>query len=157
MLRLTRVTHELKCAPVSLRAAWAGCATLGSWAGTRVNDSRCHGLRVLQRGALMANSADLILWIYIALLTAGGLVGFLKANSKMSLLMSLAFAIPLAMSIVLSWPSLVSLVLIGFLCVFFGMRFAKSRKLMPAGVMAMLSLVTLALQGLTSQAAALPQ
>lgn len=95
----------------------------------------------------MTNSADLILWIYIALLAAGGLIGFLKANSKMSLLMSLAFAIPLALSIVQRWPPLVSLVLVGFLSVFFGMRFAKSRKLMPAGAMAMLSLVTLALRG----------
>ena len=38
-----------------------------------------------------------VLWIYIAFLVLGGLMGFLKAKSKMSLIMSLAFAIPLAL------------------------------------------------------------
>ena len=94
----------------------------------------------------MANSADIILSVYVVLLIAGGLIGFLKANSKMSLIMSVAFAAPLALSIALSWPPLVALGLLGFLCLFFGMRFSKSKKLMPAGVMAMLSLITLVLR-----------
>ena len=38
-----------------------------------------------------------ILWIYIVLLVAGGLAGFLKAGSKMSLIMSLAFAAALSL------------------------------------------------------------
>ncbi len=98
----------------------------------------------------MSNSADSILWVYIVLLVAGGLLGFVKGKSKMSLFMSLAFAVPLALSLVLSWPPLVSLGLLGFLSVFFGMRFIKSKKLMPAGVMAMLSIVTLALRSTLS-------
>lgn len=95
----------------------------------------------------MPISADNILWIYVVLLVAGGLVGFLKAKSKMSLIMSVAFAIPLALSLLLHWPALFSLGLLGFLSLFFGMRFAKSRKLMPAGLMTALSVATLALQG----------
>ena len=94
----------------------------------------------------MPISADNILWIYVVLLVAGGLVGFLKAKSKMSLIMSVAFAIPLTLSLLLHWPALFSLGLLGFLSLFFGMRFSKSKKLMPAGVMAMLSLITLVLR-----------
>ena len=58
---------------------------------------------------------------------------------------SLAFAAPLALSLVLGWPKLVSLCLLGFLSLFFGMRFMKSKKLMPAGLMAILSVLTLVL------------
>ncbi len=90
--------------------------------------------------------ANIILWIYIVLLVAGGLMGFLKAGSKMSLIMSVAFAVPLALSLVLKWPDAVSLSLLGFLGVFFGMRFAKGRKFMPAGLMLILSAVTLVLR-----------
>jgi len=82
-----------------------------------------------------------ILWIYIALLVAGGLIGFLKARSKMSLIMSVAFAIPLALcasGIIQSPYVLNALVLV--LLVFFSVRFAKSKKFMPNGLMAILSL-----------------
>ncbi len=91
--------------------------------------------------------AHQILWIYIVLLVAGGLVGFIKAKSKMSLIMSLAFALPLALSLLLHWPALVSLGLLAFLSLFFGMRFMKSRKLMPAGMMTILSMAALVLYG----------
>ena len=90
--------------------------------------------------------ANIILWIYIVLLVAGGLMGFLKAGSKMSLIMSVAFAVPLALSLVLKWPDAVSLGLLGFLAVFFAMRFAKGKKFMPAGLMLILSVVTLVLR-----------
>ena len=90
--------------------------------------------------------ANIILWIYIVLLVAGGLMGFLKAGSKMSLIMSVAFAVPLALSLVLKWPDAVSLGLLGFLAAFFGMRFAKGKKFMPAGLMLILSVVTLVLR-----------
>jgi uncharacterized membrane protein (UPF0136 family) len=90
--------------------------------------------------------ANTILWIYIALLVAGGLMGFLKAGSKMSLIMSVAFAVPLTLSLLLKWPDAVSLGLLGFLGVFFGMRFAKGKKFMPNGLMLTLSVLTLILR-----------
>ena len=37
----------------------------------------------------------MVIWIYVALLIGGGLVGFLKAGSKVSLIVSVACAIPL--------------------------------------------------------------
>ena len=86
-----------------------------------------------------------ILWIYIVLLVAGGLMGFVKAGSKMSLLTSLAFAAVLSLcnAKVIQVKYLVDITL-AVLIVFFGMRFAKTKKFMPMGMMAILTVVTLA-------------
>ncbi len=86
-----------------------------------------------------------ILWIYIVVLVAGGLVGLLKANSKISLMMSLAFAAALALCAtdIVQVPRLADIILI-FLVVFFGLRFAKSKKFVPAGLMSVLTAATLA-------------
>src|SRR2546425_226357 len=86
-----------------------------------------------------------ILWIYIVVLVAGGLVGLLKANSKISLIMSLAFAAALALCAtdIVQVPRLADIILI-FLVVFFGLRFAKSKKFMPAGLMSILTAATVA-------------
>ena len=104
---------------------------------------------------------NLVLWIYIVLLVAGGLTGFLKAKSKISLIMSLAFALPLALGAL----GMINLaydrgtvtngqtgshihvefadVLIFLLLLFFGMRFIKGRKFMPAGLMSIASALAL--------------
>lgn len=103
---------------------------------------------------------NIVLWIYIVLLVAGGLMGFLKAKSKMSLIMSLAFGIPLALcaldiitmkalsisNIHLGLPDILILVLL----IFFGMRFIKGRKFMPGGLMTIASLLALILRQVLS-------
>ena len=90
-----------------------------------------------------------ILWIYIVLLVAGGLAGFLKAGSKMSLIMSLAFAAALSLcAIGVIRPILLADILLLVLLIFFGWRFAKGRKFMPAGLMTLLTIVALALRHL---------
>jgi uncharacterized membrane protein (UPF0136 family) len=43
------------------------------------------------------NTSVIILWVYIVLLLAGGLMGFIKAKSKISLITSALFAVPLAL------------------------------------------------------------
>lgn len=88
-----------------------------------------------------------ILWIYIVLLVLGGLMGFIKAGSKISLFMSLIFATLIVLFIFVPFhvwlftgADLVLLVLL----VFFGKRWAKSRKMMPAGMMVIATILALA-------------
>jgi len=88
-------------------------------------------------------TANIVLWIYIVFLVAGGLVGFLKAGSKMSIITSLVFGILLALSALGILSLAVAMILIGLLAVFFGVRFAKGKKFMPAGLMTVLSAVAL--------------
>ena len=91
-------------------------------------------------------SPSLILWIYIALLILGGLMGFLKAGSKASLIASVICAIPLIICNVVAPSSRLADVFVGVLLAYFGMKFAKSRKFMPAGFMVILSILTLILR-----------
>lgn len=93
--------------------------------------------------------ATTVLWIYIVLLLAGGLVGFLKAGSKVSLITSAAFAIALG-GAAFGWlgPAYVADLLLGVLLAVFAARYAKGRKFMPAGLMSIATLVTLILRQL---------
>ncbi|HVY68591.1 MAG TPA: TMEM14 family protein [Verrucomicrobiae bacterium] len=96
---------------------------------------------------LMFISASTVLWIYIILLVAGGLMGFLKANSKASLIASVSFAAILVLCNVgiVFQPNVADFAL-AFLLVFFGIRLAKSKKFMPNGMMVVLTLLTLILR-----------
>jgi len=88
-----------------------------------------------------------VLWIYIILLVAGGTVGFLKAQSKMSLLMSVGFAALLSLCAlkIIPDPRVADVILV-VLLIFFGMRVAKSKKFMPMGLMTIVTIVALALR-----------
>jgi uncharacterized membrane protein (UPF0136 family) len=94
--------------------------------------------------------STLILWVYIVLLFLGGLVGYLKAGSKISLIMSASFAgiLILCNTDAIFKPSfahvLTTIVLV-FLLVFFSFRLTKSKKFMPNGLMAVLTLAALVL------------
>ena len=68
----------------------------------------------------MHNFASTVLWIYIVLLLVGGLIGFFKAGSKVSLITSSVFAV----------------------------RLAKTKKFMPSGLMLVVTIAALALQNL---------
>ncbi|HAM70877.1 MAG TPA: hypothetical protein DCM86_04460 [Verrucomicrobiales bacterium] len=96
-------------------------------------------------------NAYIVLWVYILLLEAGGLMGFLKARSKASLIASSLFAAPLLLCALKVLPLVAALWIIGFLVVFFGGRFARSKKLMPNGVMAIASLVAVVLLYLSTR------
>lgn len=90
-------------------------------------------------------NAHTILWIYIVLLVAGGVMGLVKGGSKVSLITSVAAAVPLilcnlgVMRFDVSTWILVALILV------FAWRLAKTKKFMPAGLLIILTTVALAL------------
>ena len=90
---------------------------------------------------------DKVLWIYIIVLVAGGLFGFLKAKSRVSLIMSAAFAAALSLCAAgIVFQPYVADILLAALLVVFAMRLTKTRKMMPAGLMLILTIVALALR-----------
>jgi uncharacterized membrane protein (UPF0136 family) len=88
-----------------------------------------------------------VLWIYIVLLVIGGLIGFLKAKSQVSLIMSVAFAAALSLCAagIIFQPYVADLLLAALLVVF-AMRLTKTKKFMPAGLMLVITIVVLALR-----------
>jgi uncharacterized membrane protein (UPF0136 family) len=94
---------------------------------------------------MVPTSSLIVLWIYMVLLLAGGMMGFLKAGSKISLITSAAFALPLALcatAVIPAYPT--APILIGLLALVFAVRYAKGRKFMPSGLMVLLSIIVLA-------------
>ena len=94
-----------------------------------------------------------VLWIYVVLLLVGGLIGFLKAGSKVSLITS---AVSAALLILTAIPGLFTPALargladgiMAALLVVFAMRLAKTKKFMPSGLMLVITGVALALRHL---------
>lgn len=94
-----------------------------------------------------------VLWIYIVLLVIGGLFGFLKGKSKVSLIMSAVFAAALVLAAI---PNVfdpgfrrnLANILMAALLVVFALRLAKTKKFMPAGLMLVATLAALALRNL---------
>jgi len=94
-----------------------------------------------------------VLWIYILLLLAGGLTGFLKAGSKVSLITSAAAAAALILTAIpgLFGPGLargLADAIMAALLVVFSIRLSKTRKFMPSGLMLAVTAVALALRHL---------
>jgi len=91
--------------------------------------------------------ADFVLPVYIALLLAGGLMGYLKAGSKVSLITAAVFAVALAAAgyAGMIYGAQVVLALLLVLLVVFALRLLKTRKFMPAGLMVVVTLAALLL------------
>ena len=88
-----------------------------------------------------------ILWIYIVLLVIGGLIGFLKGKSQVSLIMSASFAAALSLCAAgIIFQPYVADILLAALLVVSAMRLIKTKKFMPAGIMLVITLLTLALR-----------
>src|SRR5437667_9652573 len=93
--------------------------------------------------------ADIILWVYIILLVVGGLIGFLKAGSKISLIMSVSFAALLSLCAAkVVFQAYMADILLAALLVVFGYRLTKTRKFMPSGMMLILTVAVLALRNI---------
>jgi uncharacterized membrane protein (UPF0136 family) len=94
-----------------------------------------------------------VLWVYIVLLLIGGLIGFLKAKSKVSLVSSSVFAALLILTTLrdvfepgfalgLANVTLVVLLLV------FAVRLGRTKKFMPGGLILVATVVVLALLNL---------
>ena len=95
--------------------------------------------------------ANKVLWGYIVLLLIGGLIGFYKGKSKVSLITSAVFA---ALLVLTALPGIfqpafarnLSNVILALLLVVFAIRLAKTKKFMPSGLMLAVTILALALQ-----------
>ena len=100
----------------------------------------------------MHNFTNTVLWIYIVLLLVGGLIGFFKGKSKVSLITSSVFAAVLVLTQTGIFDPRVAHnlanVLMAVLLVVFAMRLAKTKKFMPSGLMLVVTIAALALQNL---------
>src|SRR6516165_8322741 len=94
---------------------------------------------------------QITLGIYAALLAVGGVIGFVKAGSRPSLIAGLISAVAALLALGLSignnrWGVPLGLILSIALFVLFGYRYAvKTRKFMPSGLLAVASLFVLAI------------
>jgi uncharacterized membrane protein (UPF0136 family) len=92
-----------------------------------------------------------VLWIYIVLLLVGGMIGFLKAGSKVSLITS---SISAALLVLTAMPGVftptfrrnLADIIMAALLVVFAIRLAKTKKFMPSGMMLILTLAALVLR-----------
>ena len=87
----------------------------------------------------------IIVLIYGALVVLGGVMGYVKAKSKPSLYAGLGFGFALVISGQMLWQGNTRVlpgatVLAAILLVVMGIRFARTKKFMPAGLVALMSL-----------------
>ena len=94
-----------------------------------------------------------VLWAYIILLLAGGLIGFFKAKSRVSLITSAVFA---AILVLTTLPNVFQRtfagnlvnVIMALLLVVSAIRLAKTKKFMPSGLMLVVTVAALALRNI---------
>ncbi|MBI4584209.1 MAG: TMEM14 family protein [Planctomycetes bacterium] len=96
----------------------------------------------------MTDFAAAVTLVYGALVFLGGIVGYLKAKSKASLVSGGIFGLALAadgIAGLVGWSYFprVGAILAAVLLAFFGFRYARKKKIMPAGFLAALSLAAL--------------
>jgi uncharacterized membrane protein (UPF0136 family) len=95
-----------------------------------------------------------VTWIYIVFLLAGGLIGFLKAKSKVSLVTSVVAAALLALAAVpgVFQPGFargLTNIVMAALLVVFALRFVQTKKFMPSGLLIVVTALALALRNIT--------
>jgi uncharacterized membrane protein (UPF0136 family) len=91
-------------------------------------------------------STAIEIWVYGVMMMLGGAIGFMKVGSKASLISGVGFGLALLASGFGVWNGsynsiVVAVVIAALLVVVFAIRFAKTRRFMPAGMLAILSVV----------------
>lgn len=99
----------------------------------------------------MQNTA-IEIWVYGTIMILGGVMGFVKVGSKASLLAGVGMGIALLASGFGVWRGsasslIVAEVIAALLMVLFAVRLAKTRRFMPAGMLAVLSVVAVVIFG----------
>ena len=94
-----------------------------------------------------------VLWVYIVLLLIGGLIGFFKGKSKVSLITSAVFAALLILTTLHGvfqpgFALLVANLTLVVLLLVFAVRLGKTRKFMPNGLILVATVAVLALLNL---------
>jgi uncharacterized membrane protein (UPF0136 family) len=92
-------------------------------------------------------STAILAWVYALLMAVGGVIGYIKSHSKASLLSGTGFGLILLFSGYGMWQGsrqslIATTVCAASLSVIFAIRVLKTRRFIPAGVLAVLSLVT---------------
>jgi uncharacterized membrane protein (UPF0136 family) len=105
------------------------------------------GGSMLSGGKDLMKQDVLVLWIYIVLLMAGGMIGYFKAGSKISLLSAAISAalLSLCAARVVFLPYVADLLLAALLLMF-SWRWTKTKKFMPSGFMLALTIAAMALR-----------
>lgn len=93
------------------------------------------------------------IWVYGTMMILGGIAGFVKVGSKASLLSGVGMGLALLVSGFGVWRGstnslVVAVVVAALLLVLFAVRLAKTRKLMPAAMLAVLSLAAVVMFGM---------
>jgi uncharacterized membrane protein (UPF0136 family) len=98
---------------------------------------------------LTMNLSIIAAFAYGILAIAGGIIGYIQARSKVSLLSGSISGLLLILAAYFqlqgqTWGSILAVLLTAVLVVVFAVRLAKTRKFMPAGLMTILGMVALA-------------
>lgn len=94
------------------------------------------------------NFKAVITFIYAAIILAGGMMGYIKAQSLPSLIMGTTFALLLTLSAIgilkdYLLGQFIAAGLAGLLALFFSYRFFQTMSFMPAGLIVILSLIVI--------------
>ena len=94
------------------------------------------------------NLSIIAAFAYGILAIAGGIMGYIQARSKVSLLSGSLSGLLLLLAAYFqlqgqSWGSILAVIVTGVLVVVFAVRLAKTRKFMPTGLMTILGMLAL--------------
>jgi uncharacterized membrane protein (UPF0136 family) len=88
---------------------------------------------------------NIILWIYIVLLVLGGVMGYMMAGSKISIIMAACFAAALSLCAAkIIVVAHLEDILLAALLIVFAWRLTRTKKFIPSGLMLVLTIAVLA-------------